>query len=208
MPGCRAPSSISHGCHTDSKVPPTRRGRSRLHSKPPALFYYSSATLTPTPSPDARCADALTPLRQSANHFTHSESAYGLEQWQVGLLSEVQAPRQKACRYVPPRHLPFALILCRHSEFPAFLWLTSLPLRAAPSSPHIAIVIHLALINLHRGKAECCRKGQFPRCGNLTFTAAILPPVLHIAVGRKRVGAKTRFSAVGGVQCHYGGKPP
>lgn len=76
---------------------------------------------------------------------------------------------------MPPRHLPFALILCRHSEFPPFLWLTSLPLRAASSSPHIAIVIHLALINLRRGKAECCRKGQFPRCGNLTFTAAILP---------------------------------
>jgi len=78
---------------------------------------------------------------------------------------------------VPPRHLPFALILCRHSEFPPFLWLTSLPLRAASSSPHIAIVIHLALINLRRGKAECCRKGQFPRCGNLTFTAAILPRI-------------------------------
>lgn len=45
MPGCRAPSSISHGCHTDSKVPPTRRGRSRLHSKPPARsFHLSSAT--------------------------------------------------------------------------------------------------------------------------------------------------------------------
>ena len=39
------------------------------------------------PSPDARCADALTPLRQSANHFTHSESAYGLGQGQVGTLS-------------------------------------------------------------------------------------------------------------------------
>ena len=128
----------SHGCHTVSRVPPTHRGRSRLHSKPSARFYYSSATLTPSPSPDARCADALTPLRQSANHFTHSESTYGLEQGQVGLLSEVQAPRQKACRYVPPRHLPFALILCRHSEFPAFLWLTSLPLRATSSSPHIA----------------------------------------------------------------------
>lgn len=41
----------------------------------------------PTPGPDMRCADALTPLRQSVNHFTHSEFAYGLGQGQVGTLS-------------------------------------------------------------------------------------------------------------------------
>lgn len=116
MPGCRTPSSISHGCHTVSNVPPTHRGRSRLHSKPPALFIIRASAFAPSlrcrlpPSPDARCDDALAPLRQSANHSAHSESAYGLEQGQVGLLSAVQAPRQKACRYVPPRHLPFALI--------------------------------------------------------------------------------------------------
>lgn len=28
---------------------------------------------TPTPAPDMRCDNALTPLRQSANHFTRSE---------------------------------------------------------------------------------------------------------------------------------------
>ena len=28
---------------------------------------------TPTPDPDVRCDNALTPLRQSANHFTRSE---------------------------------------------------------------------------------------------------------------------------------------
>lgn len=116
MPGCRTPSSISHGCHTVSNVPPTHRGRSCLHSKPPALFIIRASAFAPSlrcrlpPSPDARCDDALTPLRQSANHSAHSESAYGLEQGQVGLLSAVQAPRQKACRSVPTRHLPFALI--------------------------------------------------------------------------------------------------
>ena len=49
---------------------------------------------------------------------------------------------------MPTRHLLFALILCRHSEFPAFLWLTSLPLRAASSSPHIAVVQPLDLISV------------------------------------------------------------
>nr|DAU97232.1 MAG TPA: hypothetical protein [Caudoviricetes sp.] len=49
---------------------------------------------------------------------------------------------------MPPRHLLFALILCRHSEFPAFLWLTSLPLRATSSSPHIAVVQPLDLISV------------------------------------------------------------
>lgn len=43
---------------------------------------------------------------------------------------------------------------------------------------------HLALINLRRGKAECCREGQFPRCGNLTFTAAILPRIGGVPWGR------------------------
>lgn len=49
---------------------------------------------------------------------------------------------------MPTRHLLFAVILCRHSEFPAFLWLTSLPLRAASSSPHIAVVQPLDLISV------------------------------------------------------------
>ena len=49
---------------------------------------------------------------------------------------------------MPTRHLPFALILCRHSEFPPFLWLTSLPLRATSSSPHIAVINPLALISI------------------------------------------------------------
>ena len=35
---CRAPSSITHLRHTDSRTPPTQRGRSRQHSKPPAVF--------------------------------------------------------------------------------------------------------------------------------------------------------------------------
>lgn len=47
---------------------------------------------------------------------------------------------------MPTRHLLFALILCRHSEFPAFLWLTSLPLHAASSSPHIAVVYPIDLL--------------------------------------------------------------
>ena len=82
------------------------------------------AHLDYTPDPRPRCTvrRCTAPLRQSANHCAHSESAYGLEQGQVGLLSAVRTPRQKACRSVPPRHLPFALILCRHSEFPPFLW--------------------------------------------------------------------------------------
>ncbi len=36
MPCCRAPSSITHLRHTDSRAPPTHRGRSRLHSTPTA----------------------------------------------------------------------------------------------------------------------------------------------------------------------------
>lgn len=133
MPCRRSPSS-GRRKPTISALFPTHRGRCHCHSVLRLPFHISSATLAPTPSPDMRCADALTTLRQSANHFTHSESAYGLGQRQVGLLSAVQAPQQKACRSVPPRHLPFALILCRHSEFPPFLWLTHF--RYAPHRHH------------------------------------------------------------------------
>ena len=77
---------------------------------------------------------------------------------------------------MPPRHLLFALILCRHSEFPAFLWLTSLPLRATSSSPHIAVVQPLDLISVSASRESgTVAKVKFPHCGNLTFTAAILP---------------------------------
>lgn len=92
------------------RAPPTHIGSCHCHSVRRLLSFIVCDAM-PAPGPDARCADALTPLRQSANHYTHSESAYGLGQGQVGLLSAGQAPQQKACRSVPPRHLPFALIL-------------------------------------------------------------------------------------------------
>ena len=68
--------------------------RQRLHFPFASRQFHSPKTdtspahldYTPTPDPDARCDDALTPLRQSANHFTHSEFAYGLGQGQVGTL--------------------------------------------------------------------------------------------------------------------------
>lgn len=58
---------------------------------------------TPTPGPDGRCADALTPLRQTANRFTHSEFAYGLGQGQVGRLSNRKRILETACRYTALR---------------------------------------------------------------------------------------------------------
>ena len=94
MPYCQPRSS-----HPQRKKPPTFQA-------PGTLFSFIVCDAIPTPGPDARCTDALTPLRLSANHFTHSEFAYGLGQGQVGLLSAGQAPQQKACRSVPPRHLP------------------------------------------------------------------------------------------------------
>lgn len=174
MPVCFVPSSNRTDAILSAPfLPPTEEEAAYIPSPGHVPFIHRLRRYA-HPRPDARCADAQTPLRLSANHFTHSESAYGLGQGQVGLLSAGQAPQQKACRSVPPRHLPFALILCRHSEFPPFLWLTTSATRNIVITAHRHIN-HLALINLRRGKAECCRKGQFPRCGNLTFTAAILP---------------------------------
>ena len=90
-------SSISHGCHTNRHIPPIHRGRSRQHSKPTAVFYYPSATLTP---PQARWAvrRLTASLRQCRRPLHSLRVTYGLGQGQVGLLSAVQAPQQKACR--------------------------------------------------------------------------------------------------------------
>lgn len=71
---------------TRADTSPTHRGGSRHHSQAPGHCLYIVCDAMPTPGPDARCADALTPLRLSANHFTHSEFAYGLGQGQAGTL--------------------------------------------------------------------------------------------------------------------------
>ena len=57
--------------HTDSHVPPTHKGSSRLHPKPTAL--------TPPPSPDGRCDAALTPLRQTDNRLCQLRAFHGTE---------------------------------------------------------------------------------------------------------------------------------
>ena len=67
--------------------------------------------IRPTPGPSVWCADAQTPLRLSANHFTHSEFAYGLGQGQVGTLSKCKHTTKCLSLHCVTRHLPFALIL-------------------------------------------------------------------------------------------------
>lgn len=76
---------------------PPIRGRSRQHSTPTAVLYYPSATLAPTPG---RCAvrRLTASLRQCRRPLHSLRAAHGLGQGQAGLLSAVQAPRQKACR--------------------------------------------------------------------------------------------------------------
>lgn len=99
---------------------------------------------------------------------------------------------------MPTRHLLFALTLCRHSEFPAFLWLTSLSLRATSSSPHIAVVQPLDLTaSASRVSgavvSEEIRKRNFHAHGS-DFTAQWVG-FLHIARGgegreKKRASAR------------------
>lgn len=92
---------------------------------------------------------------------------------------------------MPPRHLPFALILCRHSEFPAFLWLTHLRYAPHRRTAHRHIN-HLALINQRRGKAVLSQRSistlrKFDLHGS-DFTAQWCRSVgafLHIPRGRE-----------------------
>ena len=54
------------------------------HKLPARQLSLSVCDAMPAPGPSVWCADAQTPLRLSANHFTHSELAYGLGQGQAG----------------------------------------------------------------------------------------------------------------------------
>ena len=97
MPGCCASSSNRTGAILTGTFFPPIRGRSRQHSTPTAVLYYPSATLAPTPG---RCAvrRLTASLRQCRRPLHSLRAAHGLGQGQAGLLSAVQAPRQKACR--------------------------------------------------------------------------------------------------------------
>lgn len=85
MPCRRSPSFGRSEPPISGLLPPIEEAVIAIQSVGYLLYIVCDAM--PAPGPDARCADALTPLRLSANHFTHSESAYGLRQGQVGTLS-------------------------------------------------------------------------------------------------------------------------
>lgn len=85
------------------------------------------------------------------------------------------------------------------------------PCRAASSSPHIAVINPLALINPRRGRAVACECIKIHPADFHTHAS-------HLTAHRGRssaysarsgaVGARASGRAVGGVQSHYGGKPP
>ena len=74
MPGCFVPSSTrAVAILTASFLPPTEEEAASITSPRHVNFPSFVCDAMPTPGPDARCADAQTPLRLSANHFAHSE---------------------------------------------------------------------------------------------------------------------------------------
>ena len=86
---------------------------------------------------------------------------------------------------MPTRHLLFALILCRHSEFPAFLWLTTSATRRIVitahrrhSPPRLDKYIR---IEGERSAVVCVEKSA---SGTSTHTAAILPRIEVAPWGR------------------------
>ena len=88
MTCCRASSSI-HPCAilTASLLPPIEVEAAYIPRPRHVSHRYPSTTQCPPQAPMDGDDDALTPLRQTANRFTHSEFAYGLGQGQVGRLS-------------------------------------------------------------------------------------------------------------------------
>ena len=106
---------------------------------------------------------------------------------------------------MPPRHLLFALILCRHSEFPPFLWLTHL--RYAPHRHHRTSpsFIPSTCLYLRQGRAVLSQRSistlrKFDLHGS-DFTAQwgrSVGAFLHIPRGREGAREK-RASARWGV---------
>ncbi len=90
--------------------------------------------IDPAPSPDGRCADALTPLRQRWRPLRSLRAASGARHGGVGKLSNRKRILEIACRSTS-----YATPLCAVcSKLPALLRPRSPPLRATSSSPPIA----------------------------------------------------------------------
>lgn len=124
-------------CHAAALHPPVGASRQSPHSFPPIeetviaiqsvgclLYIVCDAMPTPGRCTVRRCTDSAPAVGQPLRSL---RVTCGLGQGQVGLLSAVQAPQQKACRSVPTRHLPFALILMQALRVP------SVPLADKPS---------------------------------------------------------------------------
>lgn len=192
----------SHGSHTDSRVLPPTRSRSRQHSKPTAFFRYPSATLT---SPRAPMGGAPTDNFAPAAVSTTASTP--------GSLRLTARERQAYClrcklldrKPVAPLHYttPSIRRLPRVDSVP--LPLPTSASRPVSSSP-IANVQPLVLINVSAPRES----GVLPytrKSVNWIFThmEAILPPVLHIPRGRKARNAH-EHSAMGALRGQTGGE--
>ena len=165
--------------------------QSRLHSTPPGI--------DPAPRPDGRCADALTPLRQRWRPLHSLRAASGSRHGGVGKLSNRERILEIACRStgcatplcavcskLPALHRPRSPPLCATSSSPPIA-------NATPKGREVAVVLNLA-------------SAKFLTHGS-DFTAQWRGGSAYSEGAREGEG-KTSVSAVGGVQSHYGGKPP
>ena len=183
--------------HTDSHAPPTHRGRSRQHSKPPAVLIGRLRRIDYTPAPKVRTTWTAS-LRQWHRPLRSLRVCLRLRARAGRQTDASRSSQQIACRsvnFTTPA-------VCSNPDVGTPSSLRSfdaIHLRFAPCV--ITALCHikpLASISVSSSRESGgCRKGQFPRCGNLTFTAAILPPVLHIPRGRKGGRAAILLRAVG-----------
>lgn len=141
MPGCCASSSNrTVAILTDTFFPPIRR-RSRQHSKPTAVLYYPSATLTPPQAPMCGVPpDCFAPAMSATASLTPSSPRLRARAGRLTVCGASSSTESLSLRCAT-RHLPFALIL---------LW-------ATPSSYHSFADIHLrfapCVITAHRHRS-------------------------------------------------------
>ena len=103
-------SSISHGCHTNRHIPPIHRGRSRQHSKPTAVFYYPSATLTSPRAPMGGAPpDCFTSAMSATASLTPSYLRLRARAGRLTVCGASSSTESLSLRCAT-RHLPFALI--------------------------------------------------------------------------------------------------
>lgn len=188
MTVCRSPNSNGRGRHTyDTFLPPT--GETTAYIISPRHFYTSSATLTPPQPP--MCGQPMHRLHYGpvststlAPRFVGRGERHATPHTYRPVLGALRCVEKCSPASGGARLLRLTTPSSLRSFAPAP------PCRAASSSPHIAVIQPLALINPRRGRAVAVVRVNFPRMEICPSQQRFYRAMVHIPQGVKGRRAK------------------